>query len=206
MADRPAVRRTDRHPGRARRAGRAPPTDGELAAAGALLASARRPLVWAGGGAVRARAELTGLLAASGAGLITSNSGRGSVPEDHPQVVGNFATTPPGAPCSPTPMCCSASAATSGPTRPPTTAWRSPRRTSRSTSTPPPSAGSIRWSTRCTATRRRSWPVCCRTRGPPRRAGRTGSRRCGPRCAPRCTTPHRPPGGDLRRDPCRTSP
>ncbi|WP_328724752.1 thiamine pyrophosphate-binding protein [Streptomyces sp. NBC_00259] len=72
------------------------PTDGELAAAGALLASARRPLVWAGGGAVRARAELTGLLAASGAGLITSNSGRGSVPEDHPQVVGNFATTPAG--------------------------------------------------------------------------------------------------------------
>ncbi|MFJ6631567.1 thiamine pyrophosphate-binding protein [Streptomyces sp. NPDC091376] len=72
------------------------PTDGELAAAGALLASARRPLVWAGGGAVRARAELTGLLAASGAGLITSNSGRASVPEDHPQVIGNFATTPAG--------------------------------------------------------------------------------------------------------------
>lgn len=32
----------------------------------------------------------------TGAGLLTSNSGRGSVPEDHPQVIGNFATTPAG--------------------------------------------------------------------------------------------------------------
>ncbi|MFD9246164.1 thiamine pyrophosphate-binding protein [Streptomyces sp. NPDC059556] len=70
------------------------PTDGELAAAGALLATARRPLVWAGGGATGARAELSRLLAATGAGLLTSNSGRGTVPEDHEQVIGNFATTP----------------------------------------------------------------------------------------------------------------
>ncbi|MFD6279443.1 thiamine pyrophosphate-binding protein [Streptomyces sp. NPDC060209] len=70
------------------------PSDGELAAAGALLASARRPVVWAGGGANTARGELARLLEATGAGLITSNSGRGSVPEDHEQVIGNFATTP----------------------------------------------------------------------------------------------------------------
>ncbi|MCX4985410.1 thiamine pyrophosphate-binding protein [Streptomyces sp. NBC_00572] len=70
------------------------PTDGELAAAGALLASARRPLVWAGGGATGARGELARLLEATGAGLLTSNSGRGTVPEDHEQVIGNFATTP----------------------------------------------------------------------------------------------------------------
>ncbi|MFC8132142.1 thiamine pyrophosphate-binding protein [Streptomyces sp. NPDC057302] len=70
------------------------PARSELAAAGALLAAARRPLIWAGGGATRARAELAELLHATGAGLLTSNSGRGSVPEDHPQVVGNFATTP----------------------------------------------------------------------------------------------------------------
>lgn len=69
------------------------PGDAGLAAAGALLASARRPLIWAGGGARTARAELTALLEATGAGLLTSNSGRGTVPEDHPQVVGNFATT-----------------------------------------------------------------------------------------------------------------
>ncbi|MEU8678709.1 thiamine pyrophosphate-binding protein [Streptomyces sp. NPDC048560] len=70
------------------------PTEGELAAAGALLASARRPLIWAGGGAATARDELTRLLEATGAGLLTSNSGRGAVPEDHEQVIGNFATTP----------------------------------------------------------------------------------------------------------------
>lgn len=70
------------------------PAEGELEAARALLASAERPLVWAGGGATRAGAELTGLLHATGAGLLTSNSGRGTVPEDHPQVIGNFATTP----------------------------------------------------------------------------------------------------------------
>ncbi|MFE2022781.1 thiamine pyrophosphate-binding protein [Streptomyces sp. NPDC059499] len=70
------------------------PAESELAAAGALLASARRPLVWAGGGAATAGGELAGLLEATGAGLLTSNSGRGAVPEDHEQVIGNFATTP----------------------------------------------------------------------------------------------------------------
>ncbi|MEU0742609.1 thiamine pyrophosphate-binding protein [Streptomyces sp. NPDC006134] len=70
------------------------PDPAQLAAARDLLSTARRPLVWAGGGATRARRELRDLLEATGAGLITSNSGRGSVPEDHPQVIGNFATTP----------------------------------------------------------------------------------------------------------------
>ncbi|MET7365746.1 thiamine pyrophosphate-binding protein [Streptomyces sp. NPDC005566] len=70
------------------------PAASELAAAGALLAAARRPLIWAGGGAATARGELAGLLEATGAGLLTSNSGRGAVPEDHIQVIGNFATTP----------------------------------------------------------------------------------------------------------------
>ncbi|WP_372352067.1 thiamine pyrophosphate-binding protein [Streptomyces sp. KL116D] len=70
--------------------------DAELAAARALLASARRPLIWAGGGANQARDELLALVEATGAGLLTSNSGRGSVPEDHPLVIGNFATTPAG--------------------------------------------------------------------------------------------------------------
>jgi acetolactate synthase-1/2/3 large subunit len=70
------------------------PGDGELASAGALLAAVRRPLIWAGGGATGASGELVRLLEATGAGLITSNSGRGSVPEDHGQVVGNFATAP----------------------------------------------------------------------------------------------------------------
>ncbi|MFF3504429.1 thiamine pyrophosphate-binding protein [Streptomyces sp. NPDC003247] len=71
------------------------PDPDALAGARELLAGARHPLIWAGGGANRARGELLALLEATGAGLITSNSGRGAVPEDHPQVIGNFATTPP---------------------------------------------------------------------------------------------------------------
>ncbi|CAL9296313.1 thiamine pyrophosphate-binding protein [Streptomyces sp. SudanB91_2054] len=70
------------------------PDASALAGARDLLASARRPLIWAGGGANTARHQLLALLEATGAGLLTSNSGRGSVPEDHEQVVGNFATTP----------------------------------------------------------------------------------------------------------------
>ncbi|WP_411127029.1 thiamine pyrophosphate-binding protein [Streptomyces sp. x-19] len=71
------------------------PEPDQLCPAAALLSSARRPLIWAGGGATGARTVLAELLAATGAGLLTSNSGRGTVPEDHPQVIGNFATTPP---------------------------------------------------------------------------------------------------------------
>jgi acetolactate synthase-1/2/3 large subunit len=81
-------------PGTTATAGIPAPDPVELAGAQTLLAAARRPLIWAGGGANRARRELLALLEATGAGLITSNSGRGAVPEDHPQVVGNFATTP----------------------------------------------------------------------------------------------------------------
>jgi acetolactate synthase-1/2/3 large subunit len=72
------------------------PSAAELDAAAALLAGARRPLVWAGGGAARAGAELSALLDALGAGLLTSNSGRGAVPEDDARVVGNFASGPTG--------------------------------------------------------------------------------------------------------------
>ncbi|MFE5394853.1 thiamine pyrophosphate-binding protein [Streptomyces sp. NPDC056568] len=70
------------------------PDPARLAAARDLLATARRPLIWAGGGANTARDQLLALLETTGAGLLTTNSGRGSVPEDHDQVIGNFATTP----------------------------------------------------------------------------------------------------------------
>ncbi|WP_030624741.1 thiamine pyrophosphate-binding protein [Streptomyces sclerotialus] len=72
------------------------PDEAALDAAARLLAAARRPLIWAGGGACGAGDRLAELLARTGAGLLTSNSGRGAVPEDHPQVIGNFATTPAG--------------------------------------------------------------------------------------------------------------
>ncbi|MBQ1096938.1 thiamine pyrophosphate-binding protein [Streptomyces sp. b94] len=81
--------------GRSAPAAEAPvPDPSRLDAARDLLASARRPLIWAGGGANTARDQLLALLETTGAGLLTSNSGRGCVPEDHHQVVGNFATTP----------------------------------------------------------------------------------------------------------------
>ncbi|MFE2047270.1 thiamine pyrophosphate-binding protein [Streptomyces sp. NPDC059459] len=70
------------------------PDPARLAAARDLLATARRPLIWAGGGANTARDQLLALLETTGAGLLTTNSGRGSVPEDHDQVIGNFATAP----------------------------------------------------------------------------------------------------------------
>lgn len=89
-----AVEHPDGRPAAAPSPSGAPSFEGELAAAQALLATARRPLIWAGGGATRARGELAELLHGTGAGLLSSNSGRGAVPEDHPQVIGNFATTP----------------------------------------------------------------------------------------------------------------
>lgn len=60
----------------------------------ALIRQAQRPLIWAGGGAARAGEPLRRLLERIGAGLLTSNSGRGAVPEDHPQVIGNYGTSP----------------------------------------------------------------------------------------------------------------
>ncbi|SDK52851.1 acetolactate synthase-1/2/3 large subunit [Nocardioides sp. YR527] len=61
-----------------------------------LVVAAERPLIWAGGGVAEAGAALTELIDAWGAGLLTSNSGRGAVPEDHLLVVGNYGATPGG--------------------------------------------------------------------------------------------------------------
>ncbi|MER7555791.1 thiamine pyrophosphate-binding protein [Nocardioides sp. NPDC126508] len=61
-----------------------------------LILAAERPVIWAGGGVADAGAELTELVETWGAGLLTSNSGRGAVPEDHPLVVGNYGATPGG--------------------------------------------------------------------------------------------------------------
>lgn len=65
-----------------------------ISRAAEMLSKARRPLIWVGGGAAGAGGELVELLEKLGAGLLTSNSGRGIVPEDHDLVIGNFATTP----------------------------------------------------------------------------------------------------------------
>ncbi|MFF2083000.1 thiamine pyrophosphate-binding protein [Nocardia sp. NPDC058176] len=60
-----------------------------------LLRAARSPLLWLGGGAANAATAVTELAHRLGAGVLTSNSGRGIIPEDDPLLIGNFATTPP---------------------------------------------------------------------------------------------------------------
>lgn len=60
----------------------------EVARVAALLAAAERPLIIAGGGAVDAQTELTGLAEALGAPVATTVNGKGTVDETHPLSVG----------------------------------------------------------------------------------------------------------------------
>lgn len=73
-----------------------PADEAQRAAALAALAQARRPVIWAGGGVARAGAALAELVQRWGVPLLTSNSGRGAVPEDDPLCVGNYGTSPRG--------------------------------------------------------------------------------------------------------------
>jgi acetolactate synthase I/II/III large subunit len=70
------------------------PAQAALEAAAKLIAAARRPLLWIGGGGRQARAELLALAELLGAPVLTSNAGRGVIREDHDQVIGNFAVNP----------------------------------------------------------------------------------------------------------------
>jgi acetolactate synthase-1/2/3 large subunit len=67
--------------------------DGDLDRAAALIDAAERPVMWAGGGAVAGREQLAELCRRLGMPLLTSNAGRGVIPEDDPLVVGNFAAS-----------------------------------------------------------------------------------------------------------------
>ncbi len=73
-----------------------PPDPAEISAAARLLQAARRPLIWAGSGVIAAGAsdELRQLAELTGAGVLTSQAGRGALPEDHPLCIGNFANNP----------------------------------------------------------------------------------------------------------------
>ena len=61
-----------------------------------LLKVARRPVIWAGGGAVSSGAgeEIAELAEKLCAPVITSQAGRGLMPENHPLCIGNFANFP----------------------------------------------------------------------------------------------------------------
>ncbi|MCY8234467.1 thiamine pyrophosphate-binding protein [Priestia endophytica] len=56
------------------------------------IIEASRPVIWAGGGVISANAskELQKLAEILGAAVITSQSGKGSIPEDHKQCIGHF--------------------------------------------------------------------------------------------------------------------
>ena len=91
--------RPDRQRPAALRARPLPRTDdAALDAAANRLAEAERPVFWLGGGAAGASDELTRLAHRLGAGVLTSNSGRGVIPEDDELVIGNFASSPGVAP------------------------------------------------------------------------------------------------------------
>lgn len=57
------------------------------------ISNAKRPVLWAGGGVITSGAskEVQELAEMIGAAVITSQSGKGSIPEDHSQCIGHFA-------------------------------------------------------------------------------------------------------------------
>ncbi|GIW17030.1 MAG: hypothetical protein KatS3mg064_0187 [Tepidiforma sp.] len=67
-----------------------------LGRAADVLKSARRILIWAGGGvlAAGAEAELQQLAESLGAPVVTSANGRGAIPEDHPLALGPLSAHP----------------------------------------------------------------------------------------------------------------
>ena len=68
------------------------PEASKVKEAAELLAGARRPLIWAGGGAREAdlSAELLELAQALNAPVITTPQGKGAIPEDDPLFLGNY--------------------------------------------------------------------------------------------------------------------
>ena len=75
----------------------AAPRADETRKAAAAIASARRPVIWAGGGAVAAGAgdALVRLAELTGAPVLTSQKGKGAIPASHPLHVGGWAKEAP---------------------------------------------------------------------------------------------------------------
>jgi thiamine pyrophosphate-dependent acetolactate synthase large subunit-like protein len=70
---------------------------GSVDRAAAIVADARRPLVWAGGGIATTEASvaLTRIVERLGAPTITTQKGKGAVSSDHPLHIGNWANEQP---------------------------------------------------------------------------------------------------------------
>jgi acetolactate synthase I/II/III large subunit len=73
------------------------PDKGDVARAAELIAKAKRPLIWAGGGVVDGDASVEFLRVAEklGAPILTSQTGKSAVPGDHPLFVGNWSNERP---------------------------------------------------------------------------------------------------------------
>ncbi|WP_150294152.1 thiamine pyrophosphate-binding protein [Sphingobium estronivorans] len=73
------------------------PQESAIAKAAELLAKARRPLLWLGGGCVRGGAEeaVRALVDHLGAPVVTTPNGRSAIATDHPLVVGSGTQYPP---------------------------------------------------------------------------------------------------------------
>lgn len=73
------------------------PDAAAVASAAALIAGARRPLLWLGGGCVRSGAQdaIRAFAEHLGAPVVTTLNGRGAVPSDHPLAVGSATSYPP---------------------------------------------------------------------------------------------------------------
>jgi acetolactate synthase-1/2/3 large subunit len=69
-----------------------PPEPSQIKAAAELLGQARRPVIWAGGGAREAELseELVQLAEAINAPVITTAQGKGAIPEDNPLALGAY--------------------------------------------------------------------------------------------------------------------
>jgi acetolactate synthase I/II/III large subunit len=67
-----------------------PPDQADIQRAGEMLATAKKPLIWAGGGVIvaNASAELQALTEALGALVATTPEGKGAIPEDHALALG----------------------------------------------------------------------------------------------------------------------
>lgn len=71
-----------------------PPSDAELTPAVERMLAAKRPVIWAGSGAMFSDSapEVTELMQLLDAGVVTTQSGRGIVPETDTRCIGHFAT------------------------------------------------------------------------------------------------------------------
>ena len=67
-----------------------------IRAAADRLEGAARPVLWVGGGTIRSEASdaVRTLADMLGAAVVTSQAGRGAIPEDHPLCIGHFAAFP----------------------------------------------------------------------------------------------------------------